>query len=116
MCITSRPGFDELTTLSGFVNRDMFIRFLGVGIGYKHSATVAEIKYDLVGAVFESSEACFEFEDMHEESRDDGKTDDPGKCTDEEPENVFQQYPVCLLHHTSYVRKPYGRFHVNHIS
>ena len=56
----------------------MFMRYVGVGIGYRHSATVAKIKFDLVEAVFESPEACFEFEDMNEESRDDGKVDGPG--------------------------------------
>ena len=66
----------------------MFMRYYGGGIGHRDSAATAEVAAGPTEVVYESPDACLEFDDTDEES-DDDEADDPGESTDEETANVY---------------------------
>lgn len=89
--ISTIQGFTELIKLPSFVDRDMFMRYYGGGIGHGDTAADAEVSVDPAEVVYESSEARLEFQDMDDDDDDDDdddEADDPGESTDEETANV----------------------------
>ena len=83
-------GFIGLTKLSSFVDRDIFMRYYGGGVGHGNSAAVAEVAVDPAEVVYESPDTRFKFEDTDEESGDDDdEADDPVESTDEETANTY---------------------------
>jgi hypothetical protein len=82
-------GFVDLTRTFSFVDRDMFMRYYGGGVGHGDSVAAAEVTVDPEEVVYETADAPFQFENVDEESDDGGEADDPQESTDEETANVY---------------------------
>jgi len=86
-------GFFRADGVPSFVDRDMFMRYYGGGVGHGDSAADVGVAADLEEVIYEGPVDPIKFEDVEEESDDTGNdTDDPSdpaESSDEEAAGVY---------------------------